>query len=195
MKIESSNLDRNIQFAIKQKKKKEQLKKSNESLDTEVGYRTNELFQTEKMASLGQLVAGLAHEVNNPLAFMNSNSIYIDNTLEDLNNYSKDEEYKELINKLRTLNKTNIKGIKRIASIIKTLKRFATPTANNFVIADINQSIQDTIMILNNQLRHRITIHEDYGDIPKIECNISQINQVFMNIVLNSSQAMAEGDI
>ena len=61
--------------------------------------------------------------------------------------------------------------------------------------ADINQGLQDTLLILQNQLKHKIKIHEDYGNLPKILCNITQLNQVFMNLILNSSQAMDWGDI
>jgi signal transduction histidine kinase len=193
--VECTVLTRAMQYAIHQKKMEIQLKRYTEHLEYEVEQRANELIQTEKMASLGQMVAGVAHEVNNPLAFINSNTTYIENTIDILKRYSEDKVFKEHLDKLRILNKTNMKGIQRIANITKALLRFAMPNADNHVIADINQGIQDTLMILYYQLKHRISIHENYGDIPKIECNISQLNQVFMNLIINSSQAMDEGDI
>ena len=90
---------------------------------------------------------------------------------------------------------TNIDGIDRIATITRTLKRFAKSDSEGMVKADVNEGFRDTLVIVHNQLKHRVEVHEDYGKIPRTVCNLGQLNQVFMNMVLNSSQAMDAGDI
>jgi len=173
-----------------------ELKRYNERLEGEVRQRTQEAIQSEKMASLGQLVAGVAHEVNNPLTFIKSNSQFVFEDLEDIKvKRELNDEDRELLADIQDLMKKNIDGINRIATITKTLKRFAKPEKEGKVPADINEGIRDTLVIVHNQLKNRIEIHEEYGDIPQVVCNIGQLNQVFMNLIINASQAMNEGDI
>jgi len=178
----------------KQKQMEKDLKKYAEHLEKEVKKRTNELIQSEKMAALGQLVAGVAHEINNPLAYIKTNTKYFKEDLLDLKNKYNGEDMKLFIEMERLIN-TNIEGIKRIANITKTLKDFARPEEDGKTVSSINQGLRDTLIIVHNELKHRIKVHENYGDIPNIVCNIGQLNQVFMNLILNSSQAMNEGDI
>lgn len=180
----------------KKKQMEEDLKRYAEHLEEEVKQRTNELIQSEKMAALGQLVAGVAHEVNNPLAFLKSNMELIKKNLMKIKEGSEEKIYNlELLEQFKKQVDTSITGINRIATIIKTLKRFSRPDTGGWSLSDINQGLRDTLVMVHNQLKHRIKVIEDYGKLPNIKCNIGQLNQVFMNLILNSSQAMDKGKI
>ncbi|MFW9873285.1 MAG: PAS domain S-box protein [Candidatus Thorarchaeota archaeon] len=184
-----------VRDITERKRLEREIKRYTEHLEDEVQKRTNELIQTEKMAALGQLVAGVAHEINNPLGFLNSNTELIEEYMNDFKTDIHENNSNPTIDVIKDLLQTNITGIDRIATITKSLKRFAMPDKGEKVQADINQGIRDTLLILYNQFKHRINLHEEYGDIPKIKCKIGQLNQVFMNLFLNASQAMDDGDI
>ena len=102
---------------------------------------------------------------------------------------------RDSLDEIDDLIKVNLEGIKRISSITTALKRFAKPGSQEKSYSDINQGIKDTLLIVGNKLKHHITVHEDYTELPKIMCNIEQLNQVFMNIILNASEAMGDGNI
>ena len=91
--------------------------------------------------------------------------------------------------------KPNIKGINRIAKITKTLKRFARRDVEGRTFADVNLGIKDTIVMVYNQIKEKVNLHEDYGARTKIPCNIGQLNQVFMNLLINAAEAIEKGDI
>lgn len=193
--VDGNCLARSMRYAIERKKMEEDLKKYTEQLEEKVKQRTNELIQAEKMASLGQLVAGVAHEVNNPLAYITLNTNIIEERIVELKEYYDKEQALAILNEINNLLEIITKGVDRIATITRALKRFAIPNASEINKADLNQGIRDTLMILYNQFKDRINIHESYGKIPRINCNIGQLNQVFMNVLMNSSQAMEQGDI
>ena len=174
-----------------------ELREHARSLEDEVRARTNEMIQSEKMASIGLLVAGVAHEVNNPLAFIKSNSEDMQEDITDvLEQIKKEDKFDtELLDEVDALIETNLKGIDRIAEITKTLKRFARPETTDMTLSDINQGIKDTLVMVHNKIKYRVEIHEDYGDVPEVTGHIGQLNQVFMNIILNASQAMDKGNI
>jgi len=172
-----------------------ELKEYADHLEDEVKKQANELIQSEKMASIGLLVAGIAHEVNNPLAYLKSNSNFLKQDFSELEKMLKErnieidfEEFEEIID-------TNIEGLERISKITKALKRFARPDTGGRAFVNINEGIKDTLIMVDNQLKYRIEVHEDYGEIPMLDCNIGQLNQVFMNLIINASQAMDKGDM
>lgn len=193
--VDGNVLTRSMRYAIERKKMADELTRYAEHLEEEVKLRTNELIQSEKMASLGQLVAGVAHEVNNPLAYLNSNTEIIDEQIQVLKKSCKENVTLEVLNEITNLLDINIKGIDRIATITKSLKRFAMPNTEDRILADLNQGLKDTLLILHNKLKHHIIVHEELGEIPEVECNIGLLNQVFMNLILNASQAIEKGDI
>ena len=174
----------------------EKLKKYSEHLEEELNKQMHELIQTENLAAIGVLVAGVAHEINNPLSYVKSNIMFLQEDLMELKKQfnkkgltlTKFENIEEILTSI-------IVGINRMASFTLAIKRFARPDNGVKVYADLNQGIKDTLLILQNQLKHRIKITEDYGNLPNIYCNIAQLNQVFMNLILNSSQAMERGEI
>ena len=174
----------------------EQLEKYTEYLEDELHKQMHELIQIENLAAMGNLVAGVAHEINNPLSYVKSNAIFLRDDLRLLKEQYKDNGFGlAKFDDIEKILKSIIEGINRMANFTLAIKRFARPDNGLKAITDLNQGLKDTLLILQNQFKHRIKIHENYGNLPNIKCNITQLNQVFMNLILNSSQAMDRGEI
>ncbi|MEM7553761.1 MAG: ATP-binding protein [Cyanobacteria bacterium P01_A01_bin.84] len=181
----------------------------------ELKYTQIQLIHTEKMSSLGQMIAGIAHEINNPVSFIHGNIVYtkeyVNNILELLNIYEKHypqkqpeiEEFIEAIDlnfiaedlkKILTSMKT---GSERIKNIVLSLRNFSRLDESDFKQVDIHEGMDSTLMILHNRLQMQlenieIFLIKEYGDIPLVECYSSQLNQVFMNIVSNAIDVLEE---
>jgi len=206
-------------------------KKLNEALSN-LKNMQSQLVQTEKMASIGQLAAGVAHEINNPTGFISSN-------LNVLADYDMDigsliEQYRALVSDLMSgtsasareglssisellariaeiekeididfilsdtpnLIKESQDGADRIRKIVISLKDFAHPGKNKLKYADINSNLDSTLNIVWNELKYNATIIKEYGQIPEVLCYPQQLNQVFMNILVNAAQAIEkQGEI
>jgi len=209
------------------------LHKSKEELEETVA-RLKEtqahMIQSEKMASIGQLAAGVAHEINNPTGFINSNL----NTLAD---YQRDintliTQYRQLIGDLKDMmaeekwppglseklegilaleaeldidfvvdDALNLigesqEGTERLKKIVSDLKDFAHPGKDQLESADINRCLESTLNVVWNELKYKAKVIKDYGELPLVECYPQQLNQVFMNLLVNAAQAIEkEGEI
>ncbi len=182
------------------------------------------IIQQEKMASIGQLAAGVAHEINNPTGFVSSN-------LKTLQDYQKDlarliAEHDVLRERLRSsdsdceclspilervahidalgkemdidfimedipnLLEESREGTERIKKIVLDLKDFAHPGKEESVYADINKNLNSTLNIVWNEIKYHSTVEKDYGDLPEVKCCPQQLNQVFMNLLVNAAQAI-----
>ncbi|MGB0521573.1 MAG: tetratricopeptide repeat-containing sensor histidine kinase [Flammeovirgaceae bacterium] len=172
----------------------------------------SQLVQSEKMASLGQLTAGIAHEINNPINYINSGIIGLKSVIHDLiqvmegydqlnlANYEenfpkiqqlKEElEFHELIDGLNTLTHNISLGAQRTADIVKGLRRFSHRDGREPKQTDLHENLDSTLMLLHNQYKERIVIERNYGDIPKVECFGGKMNQVFMNVLSNAIQSI-----
>ena len=152
-----------------------------------------QLVQHEKMASLGMLVAGIAHEINTPLGAVNCNiDLYkiLINQLKNKPNIIEDEKSKNIVDKLEFANRTNIIASERIMNIVKSLKSFARLDEAQYQIADIHQGIDNTLVLLNSKLKNKIEVIKEYGQIPEIWCFPNQLNQVFMNLLVNGCDSI-----
>jgi len=174
----------------------------------------SQLVEAEKMASLGQLTAGIAHEINNPINFVTSNvnplkrdiDILLEtiDTIETvaLSSSSKGDKQQQIDDLKEEIDFDYLKmeighlikgiheGASRTAEIVKGLRIFSRLDEDDLKKADINEGLDSTIVIVNNLLTNRITLHKDYGDIPEIECYPGKLNQVFLNIISNAIHAI-----
>ncbi len=196
----------------KEQKSKEELNKAIESLKG----AQSQLVHSEKMASLGQLTAGIAHEINNPINFISSGMVSIKMSIESLREiveeYSRldegadlndvietikelkeDHEYDEMMEELDELIKDVNYGVTRTIDIVKGLRVFSRLDEEEVKSANINENLDATLTLLRNKTKNRITVSKFYDDKMKdIECFPGQLNQVFMNILNNAVQAMPE---
>ena len=154
---------------------------------------TGQLIQAEKMAVLGLLVAGVAHEINTPMGAIHSNNDIVSravNKIEKAVGPAADPEVARLLGILKEVCRNNEIATERIMHIVRSLKNFARLDEAERKYADIHEGIESTLMLLQYQLKMRIGIEKDFGDLPMIACHPNQLNQVFMNILVNSTQAI-----
>ncbi|HVV56559.1 MAG TPA: 7TM diverse intracellular signaling domain-containing protein [Mucilaginibacter sp.] len=204
------------------------IREQNTVLEIKVAERTSELNETledlkqaqaqlvesEKMASLGQLTAGIAHEINNPINFVTSNvsplrrdiDIVFDaiNSIEtiglsesstddkksQLEAYKEDLDFDYLQTEIKHLLNGIYNGASRTAEIVKGLRVFSRLDEDDLKMADLNEGIDSSMIILNNLLNNRIEVVKEYGKLPTVECYPGKLNQVFLNILSNAIYAV-----
>jgi signal transduction histidine kinase len=174
------------------------------------------LVQSEKLASIGQLAAGVAHEINNPIGFVKSNigslKSYVDDFLEILDHYEALETLlpadAEAVRKLAELKKSidlaficddiqhliaqSQDGIARVAKIIQDLKDFArSGSSSDWAKADLHACLDSALNIAANEIKYKANVVREYAPLPEIECLPAQLGQVFLNILVNAAQAMS----
>ncbi len=198
------------------------LEESNQKLGAayaELKAAQSQMLHQEKMASIGQLAAGVAHEINNPIGFMLSNLGTLEKYVKRLLEFSRGQaELTEALGggaatdlqtvsaevaKLRKKMKVDLisedifsliaeskEGGERVKKIVQNLKSFARLDEAEYQETDINEGIDRTINIVWNELKYKAELKKEYGDIPKIKCYSGQLNQVFMNMLVNAGQAI-----
>lgn len=161
----------------------------------------NHLIQSEKLASLGQLTAGVAHEINNPINFVSGNinplrrnfSELIDQ-LEKAPAGISGEELNSLIAETNQLLAGIEEGSRRTTEIVRGLRNFSRIGESEMKKASINEGIETTLLLLNNKLKHQsIRLIKNLGELPLISCFPGQLNQVFMNLLSNAADALGTG--
>ena len=165
-----------------------------------------ELILQSKMASLGSLVAGVAHEVNNPIGAVNSaadvSTRCIDRLLkliessQNLDELRSNETFRQLVEMLKENHRITVTAGNRIAKIVRSLKNFARLDEAEFQRADLHEGLDSTLTLVHHELRNRAIVLKDYGNLPLVYCSPNQLNQVFMNLFINASQAIdGKGEI
>jgi PAS domain S-box-containing protein len=174
-----------------------------------------QLLQSEKMASIGQLASGVAHEINNPIGFVKSNlgslAGYVNSILDIVRAYEavehihgdavaealleieqrkKDIDYTYLVDDVRKLIEESIEGVQRVSQIVADLKNFSRTGDTKAEPADLQAGIESTINVVWNQLKYKVDVVREYVPLPRVRCVASQINQVVMNLLTNAEQAI-----
>lgn len=208
-----------IVFNLTERKRAEtQLKQQAEDLEKtlqELQRTQMQLIQSEKMSGLGQLVAGVAHEINNPVNFIYGNLTYANDYIEDLlrlvqlyeqhcgdripeiQELAEEIDLNFLIEDLRKLLKSMKVGAERIREIVLSLRTFSRMDEAEMKEVDIHEGLDSTLMILEHRIKAKpdriaIKVLKEYGNLPLVECYAGQLNQVFMNILANSIDALEE---
>jgi len=161
----------------------------------------SQLVQSEKMASLGMLVAGIAHEINTPIGAVNS----MHNTLvramkklrDELKSFCHAEclDNENVIKTFKLIDEANSvieTGTERVTTIVRRLRSFARLDEAELKEADLHEGLEDTLVLIHHEIKHNIEIVRNYGEIPSISCYPGRLNQVFLNILINAKQAIRD---
>ncbi len=209
--------EQNLMLEQKVNERTIELKQSNEELNVAINDLKEaeaQLVESEKMASLGQLTAGIAHEINNPINFVTSNvkplgrdvlilvdaiselekisvsSATIEEKQQKVKEYLEEIDYDYLKEEIDQLLAGINEGAGRTAEIVKGLRIFSRLDEDDLKKADINEGLDSTLVISNNLLNNNIRVDKDYGNISTIECYPGKLNQVFLNIISNAVYAI-----
>ena len=160
----------------------------------------NQLVLQEKMASLGNLVAGVAHEINNPVGALNSaadvSARCINRIVEslaslpELSALPQDSRFNKALELLRENNRIALEASGRITRLVQSLRNFARLDESEFQEAELHEGLDSTLTLLNHELKDRVTVEKMYGTIPRVRCYPNQLNQVFMNLLVNAIHAI-----
>lgn len=147
-----------------------------------------QLINSEKMASLGQLVAGIAHEINTPVASIKANNDILAKLMAKV-------EQEDIRNMFLQINSVDKEAIDRISKIVTSLKKFVRLDEADLQEADINKEMDLTLEIIRHETKNKVIIDKNYGEIPPIKCYPNMLNQVFTNILINACQSIKENGI
>ena len=179
----------------------------------------SELLQAQKLESVGRLAAGIAHEINTPVQFVNDNVHFLQEAFRDLvgllekhrqlrtaavtgqasaellREVDEAESAADLGYLLENVPKAlarSIEGVERVASIVRSLKEFAHPEGKGRAQADLNRALASTLTIARNEYKYLAEVETDYGELPPVSCFVGQLNQVFLNVIVNAAHAIEE---
>ncbi len=174
-----------------------------------------QLLQSEKMAAIGQLAAGVAHEINNPIGFVISNLRTLSSYVADLLNlidlhesrqwppHEGDDDLARNIRQFReridleflredaiALIAESAKGADRVKCIVQDLREFSRPSEESWQWVDLRTGLDSTLNVMWSEIKQKADVVKEYGEIPRVECLAAQVNQIFMNLLLNAAQAI-----
>lgn len=150
-----------------------------------------QLLMKEKMASLGDLVAGVAHEINNPIGAVNASADVVRRCADKIESEArKNQQLQKTTKILKESAGVILTAGNRIAAIVKSLKNFARLDESEYQKTDIHEGIESSLILMENEFQNRISVVRDYHDIPEIVCYPGQLNQVFLSLLKNATNAI-----
>jgi signal transduction histidine kinase len=204
LKLHAVNLEQQVRMRT------EELEKS----IAELKATQQQMIQQEKMATIGQLTAGIAHEINNPIGFIASNTESLEKYCERILKFMEAQQALILTGKIDPQDldslqaqrhqmkidriskdipemiRETLEGVERIKSIIRDLKSFSHMDETEQKFADITQCLESSLNIVNNELKYKATVTREYGELPELRCYPQQLGQVFMNLLVNAAHAI-----
>jgi two-component system NtrC family sensor kinase len=159
------------------------------------------LVQSEKMASLGTLVAGIAHEINTPVGAISSMHDTLIRAVGKLKSileidfqevYCQNQRLQSTFRIIEDANKVINSGTDRVTNIVRRLRSFARLDEAELKTVDIHEGLEDTLILVHHEIKHNIKVVRNYGNIPLIACYPGQLNQVFLNLLMNAKQAIKD---
>ena len=179
------------------------LKSELEAVKEQLQQTQAQLIHSEKMATIGMLVAGVAHEINSPIGALGSMHATLVKALDKLkcnltcngadNSLLNDPNIAATLAIIDDANRVITNGTLRVTTIVRRLRSFARIDEAERIVANINDGIEDTLTLIEHEIKHKIRVAKNFGDIPSILCYPGQLNQVFLNLLVNSRQAMENG--
>ncbi|MEZ4747363.1 MAG: ATP-binding protein [Calditrichia bacterium] len=201
-KLQTAHNELEEKSQILMKQKTEILQKNIDLYDTmeELKKTQEHLLMKEKMAALGVLIAGVAHEINSPIGTVISSTDVLRRCIQkietaiseskDLDELQNSHNFQKAISLLNNNLHTTVNASSRIVTLVKSLKNFSRLDESEYQIADIHDGLNSSLILIGTETQQRISIEKKYGNIPKIFCYASQLNQVFFNVLRNAAQAI-----
>jgi signal transduction histidine kinase len=178
-----------------------------------------ELRHAQKLESVGRLAAGIAHEINTPIQFVGDNTRFLQDSFGSLHRLlNKYQELRaaatagrpclDLLPEVRRLEEESdcaylleeipkaltqtLEGVDRVATIVRAMKEFAHPESKEMAAADLNRALLSTLTVARNELKYVADVETQLGDLPPVVCNVGDVNQVFLNLLVNAAHAIGE---
>ena len=181
------------------------LETSNEQLREQMRLRQAaemELGLAQKLEAVGRLAAGIAHEINTPIQYITDSVNFLGSAFDELvgvvgagdgaNRGEQAVDIEFLRNEVPRAIERTIEGAERVATIVRAMKEFSHPDASEKMVADLNRALQNTLMIARNEYKYVATVDLRCGDLPEVMCNVGELSQVFLNLIVNSAHALAD---
>ncbi|MDR7275250.1 ATP-binding protein [Catenuloplanes atrovinosus] len=180
-----------------------------------------ELRHAQKLESVGRLAAGIAHEINTPIQFIGDNVRFMNDSFADVvrlwtayraamateggaeqvlealravDRLAEEIEMEYLMEEVPTAISQTLKGVDRVAGIVRAMKAFGHPGTDEKALANIAEAIQNTLVVANNEIKYVADVETDLADLPPIYCHLGDINQVMLNLLVNAAHAIADAD-
>jgi len=199
-----------------------EIRAANHALQAEITERKlleSQLLQAQKLESIGQLAAGIAHEINTPIQYVGDSVEFLRSAVTDIDQVL--NQYREAMQTLPTIEATGtmlarmknaeqaveldflhaeiprafertLEGIARVAKIVRAMKEFAFPDAHEHSYSDINRALETTLIVACNEYKQLASVETHLGELPEVKCNVSELNQVFLNLIVNAAHAIQE---
>ncbi|MDE1920248.1 MAG: GAF domain-containing protein [Candidatus Omnitrophica bacterium] len=224
MELNSKELSHALEERRKNEKRLSKMFNALHKTHEELKQAQMQILQSEKMASIGQLAAGVAHEINNPVGFISNNSEMLEqyigeytkllrmfdalkksvrdghiekagSIIKEIDRFSEDIQLDYIMNDIHNLLSHNQRGIERIQKIVMDLKTFAREGEDRMELVKIEEIIGSILSIVYNELKYKAELIKNYGTTPLVKCNVQRMGQVFINLLVNATQAIEQKGI